>query len=101
MDIERKQRECSECGCNVFTVRKSRDLDSVFQKTGNVMNICVDCLSNNSQWVLSDSRDVKCSEMDRMQKRNERLQKDNNRMRKWMDEHFQRAIDENARKGGK
>lgn len=93
MDMENKNRECLECGCNIFTVRKIRDLESVLRRTGSLHYTCVDCESFESKWETTEDNSIVSKTIERLEKRNARLQRDNDRMRLWMDNHFEQKLE--------
>jgi|14BtaG_2_1085337.scaffolds.fasta_scaffold31799_1 Zn-finger protein len=96
MNNERKNRECLECGCNVFTITKIRDLDSVLKRTGHQTMTCIDCGSYQSEWrhTESSAKTTRSKTIERLEKRNTRLQRDNDRMRQFIDEYYQNKLDQ-------
>jgi hypothetical protein len=94
MNDERKDRECSECGCNIFTIKKVRDLDSVLKRTGSLIYTCIDCDSFESRWQASEVKGshIQSKTIARLEKRNTRLQRDNDRMRQFIDEYYQSKL---------
>ena len=96
MNNERKNRECLECGCNVFTITKVRDLDSVLKRTGSLIWTCMDCESYESDWTHTEAKvsPIQCKTIERLEKRNKRLQRDNDRMRQFIDEYYQSKLNQ-------
>jgi len=92
MDMENKNRECLECGCNIFTIRKIRDTNSVLNRTGSRLFTCVDCDSFENKWETKEDKSIVSKTLERLEKRNTRLQRENDRMRLWMDNHFEQKL---------
>lgn len=96
MNNERKNRECLECGCNVFTITKVRDLESVLKRTGHQTMTCIDCGSYKSDWSHSEDKGttIQSKTIERLERRNTRLQRDNDRMRQFIDEYYQSKLNQ-------
>jgi hypothetical protein len=92
MSFEFKELRC-ECGCNVFTIRKTRDTVSVYKKKGTRDYFCVDCneimdrQEVKTRWEEVDWRIKKLisKRWDRMKARIERLSRNNKRQSEWID----------------
>jgi hypothetical protein len=88
MKQEVKELVC-ECGCNIFGIRKVRDINSTFKRKGHREYYCVDCESDEikTEWVVVNwrIREVISTRWDRMKERIERLRKNNKRQSEWID----------------
>lgn len=87
--MEIKELRC-ECGCNLFTVRKVRDVESVFQRKGSRVFFCVDCdshIRSETKWVMVDGwvREIISDRWERMKTRISRLSRNTERMQNWID----------------
>jgi hypothetical protein len=87
---EHKELICKECGCNVFMVRKSRDLDSCIQRTGWKQYVCIDCGDydyQNTKWsdIESNWLEAESAKIARLELRIERLMAIKNRQQNWID----------------
>lgn len=94
---ERKDRICSECGCNAFTIRKVRDLDSVLKRVGHQTYTCIDCGSFDNDWHSTEEKGttILSKTLERLERRNTRLQRDNDRMRQFIDEYYRKLSQDN------
>lgn len=89
MRYEHKELRC-ECGCNLFSIRKMRDTESVLKRTGTRQYYCVDCdsqLPRETTWIEIDFRmkEIISTRWNRMKIRIERLVRNNERQSKWID----------------